>query len=82
MTGFTIEGSSLKLLKPQEQGIVSRIDSSRGDFVAQKLRSMNITLGTRVTVEQRSPRFLLRVGADQVALSDPLQDAIYVRLSR
>jgi len=78
---LTLEGSSLKLLKPKERGTVTRIDSSKTEVV-QKLRSMNITIGTMITVEQRSPRFLLRVGSDQVALSDPLQNAIYVRLSR
>ncbi|MGG6270876.1 FeoA family protein [Leptolyngbya sp. AN03gr2] len=78
---LTLEGSSLKLLKPKERGTVTRIDSSKSETV-QKLRSMNITIGTMITVEQRSPRFLLRVGSAQVALNDPLQDAIYVRLSR
>ncbi|MBD1847173.1 ferrous iron transport protein A [Cyanobacteria bacterium FACHB-63] len=82
MTSFTIEGSSLRLLRPNERGVVSRIDSSKGDLVAQKLRSMNITTGTTVTVEQQFPRFILRVGHDQVVLSDPLRDAIYIRLSR
>jgi len=78
---LTLEGSSPKLLKPKERGTVTRIDSSKTEVV-QKLRSMNITIGTMITVEQRSPRFLLRVGSNQVALSDPLQNAIYVRLSR
>jgi ferrous iron transport protein A len=76
---FSIEGSSVKLLKPREKAVVSRICTS-DERILQKLRSMNITLGTTVSVEQRFPRFILRVGADQVVLSDPLRDAIYVRL--
>lgn len=78
---LTLEGSSLKLLKQKERGTVTRIDRSNSEVV-QKLQSMNITIGTTITVEQRSPRFLLRVGLDQIALSDSLQEAIYVRLSR
>lgn len=77
---FTVQGCSLNLLKAREQGVVSRIQG-KDDSVVQKLRSMNITPGTQVTVEQRSPRFIVRVGCDQIALSDPLRDAIYVRLS-
>lgn len=79
--GFTIAGSSLSLLKPGERGVVTRI-CGNDDLVTQKLRAMNVQIGTMITVEQRSPRFIVRIGADRVALSDPTRQAIYVRLQR
>jgi ferrous iron transport protein A len=76
---FVISGSSLKLLKIGEQGIVSnwgRVD----DRTVQKLRAMGITPGTSITLEQRSPRFMVKVRCNRFALSEEIIRAIYVRV--
>lgn len=79
MTSSTITNSSLSMLKPGEKGIVSRIQTSK-DTLQQKLRSLNISPGTMITVEQRFPRFLVRIGANRVALAPEILNSVYVRL--
>jgi ferrous iron transport protein A len=75
---FTVSGSSLKLLKPGERGVVTRLRSV-DDNVAQKLRRFGIAPGASVTLEQRFPRFVVKVGTNRVALDDRTIAAIYVR---
>jgi len=77
--GFMVSGSSLKLLKIGERGIVSRFHKS-DDRIAQKLKAMGITPGTSITLEQRFPRFLVKVGCNRLALSEEIIHAIYVRV--
>ena len=78
---FTVAGSSLKLLSIGERGIITRLNSE-DETTSQKLRTMGITLGSSITLEQRFPRFIVRSGVNRFALSDPLVRAIYVRLER
>jgi len=77
--GFTVSGSSLKLLKVGERGKVTGLRHSN-DRVAQKLRSHGIRPGMAIMVEQRSPRFVIRVNGRSLALDDQTLGAIYVRL--
>lgn len=77
--GFVVAGSSLKLLNIGERGVVSKL-SNVDDRSVQKLRTMGIRLGTSITVEQRFPRFLVKVGCDRVALSEDILRTIYVRV--
>jgi ferrous iron transport protein A len=76
--GFTVAGSSLKLLKPGERGVVSRLNDA-DDGIRQKLRSLGIMSGTTITLEQRFPRFIVQVGQDRFALDEKTIAAIYVR---
>ncbi len=75
---FTVSGSSLKLLKPGERGIVTRLRSA-DDKVTQKLKMLGIIPGVSVILEQRFPRFVVRVGTNRFALDDRTITAIYVR---
>jgi ferrous iron transport protein A len=77
---FTISGSSLKLLKVGEQGVVSGL-SCRNDNLARKLRSMGLMPGKQITLEQRFPRFVVRSGLERFALDDTMIRAIYVRIT-
>mgnify|MGYP002777178778 CR=1 FL=1 len=77
--GFTVSGSSLKLLKVGERGKVTHLRPNN-DRVAQKLRSHGIHPGMSIVVEQRSPRFIIRVGRHRLALDDQTINSIYVRL--
>lgn len=76
---FTLTGSSLKLLKPGERGIVARLTAAN-DRIAHKLRELGIVPGMTIRVEQRSPRFIIQAGLTRLALSDEVIQAIYVRL--
>lgn len=78
--GFTVSGSSLKLLRPGERGIVARL-SNTNDSVTRKLKAMGIRKGTTIVVEERFPRFVIRIGSNRHALSEQMINAVYVRVS-
>jgi Fe2+ transport system protein FeoA len=78
-TGFSIRGASLKLLRIGERGVITRINPLQ-DRSAQNLREIGLTPGQIITVEQRFPRFIVRIGNHQHSL-DPISiNAVYVRL--
>ncbi|MEB3359925.1 MAG: ferrous iron transport protein A [Synechococcales bacterium] len=77
--GFSISGSSLKLLKPGERGVVAKLRQT-DDITAQALKSVGIVPGTTIHVEQTFPRFLVRIGSEKRALSEAMIHAVYVRL--
>jgi ferrous iron transport protein A len=76
---FTIAGSTLSLLKIGEQGVVTRIASLDATIVHQ-LRCMGVVPGALVTLEQRSPHWIICVGHDQFAVSASTARAIYLRV--
>jgi ferrous iron transport protein A len=78
-TGFSVQGSSLKLLRSQERGVITRINALR-DITTQNLRKMGITPGQSIAIEQRFPRFIVRVGNTLHTLDDSAIAAIYVRI--
>lgn len=77
--GFTVSGSSLRLLEIGERGIVVGLKNA-DDTLTRKLTSMGLLPGTSITVEQRFPRFMVKIGNNQFALDDRMIRAIYVRL--
>jgi ferrous iron transport protein A len=78
-TGFSVQGSSLKLLRSQERGVITRINALR-DITAQNLRKMGIIPGQSISIEQRFPRFVVRIGGNRHTLDDSAIAAIYVRI--
>lgn len=79
--GFTVTGSSLKLLQPGERGVVSRLQGI-DDRLSRQLREMGIRVGTVITLEQRFPRFRINVGSQSFAINNLMMNAIYVRLEK
>ena len=77
---LTVSGSSLKLLRPGEQGIVSRL-SSRNEAVMNQLKRLGIQPGSLISLEQRFPKFVVRVRGQRVVLNEPTINAIFVRLT-
>lgn len=78
-TGFTVQGASLKLLRSHERGVITRI-KPLGETTAQTLKALGLTLGQSITVEQRSPHCIVRVGSDRHTLDEATINAIYVRI--
>lgn len=78
-TGFSVQGTSLKLLRSHERGVICRV-STGCETTAQKLRALGVVPGQPISLEQRSPRFIIRVGNDRHALNDTAINAIYVRI--
>jgi ferrous iron transport protein A len=77
---FTVSGATLSLLKAGEQGTVTRVTSDDRTLI-QKLMTMGIVPGTTVTLEQRSPRYKVRVDQHQFVIGHETAQAIYVRLT-
>jgi ferrous iron transport protein A len=78
-TGFSLRGSSLKILQSHERGAIARINAS-DDATTQKLKKMGITQGQSIAIEQKFPRFIVRVGNNLQVLDEKAIDAIYVRI--
>ncbi len=77
---FTIAGSTLSLLQVGERGIVTRIKTAN-ETLMQRLRAVGVVPGTVVTLERRSPHYLIRVGDTALTLRSEDAHAIYVRLA-
>ncbi|MEO0536304.1 MAG: ferrous iron transport protein A [Cyanobacteria bacterium P01_A01_bin.123] len=77
-TSFTVSGSSLKLLKVGERGVIARVKGVNSS-VAQTLASMGLAPGTSITLEQRFPRFVVRTHKGPLALTQSMIQSIYVR---
>lgn len=77
-TGFTLSGTSLKLLKVGERGVIARFTESDPTLL-QKLSSIGLSPGTPITLEQRFPRFVVRTRNQQLTLDHAMIQAIYVR---
>lgn len=78
-TGFSVRGTSLKLLRSHERGVITRINPIC-DATTHKLQLMGLNPGQTLTIEQRFPRFVVRVGRDRHVLDDIMVNAIYVRI--
>lgn len=77
---FTVSGTSLKLMKKGEKGVIARLDGMN-PRVADKIKALGLGPGVSLTLEQRSPRFLVRTPQASLALSEPMIQAIYVRIA-
>jgi ferrous iron transport protein A len=77
-TGFSVQGASLKLLRLHERSVIAWLNTSC-DTTARKLRQLGLAPGQFITLEQRFPRFIIRVGNAHHALDETMINAIYVR---
>lgn len=77
---YSVTSSSLKSLRIGEGGIISSFQKM-DDLTRIKLGKIGIRPGMSITVEQQSPRFVVRIGTQTVALSDTMIQALSVRRS-
>lgn len=78
--GFTVCLSPLELLKPGEQGIVTRFHLEDEKAIA-KLNQMGISPGVTLTVQQRFPTFLVKADRDCLEIDRAIARSICVRLT-
>jgi ferrous iron transport protein A len=79
--GFSGVGSSLRWMQIGERGTVNPFRNV-DERTRIKLERIGIRPGASITVEQRSPRFMVRVGGQRLVLSDQMIHAVTIRLSR
>lgn len=78
--GFTSCLSSLNLLNIGEQGTVTHLRNS-DETVVKKLMAMGVTPGIPITLEQRSPAFIIKTGNTHLELDEEISRSVYVRIS-
>jgi ferrous iron transport protein A len=76
---FSLSGSSLELLKTGERGIVKFCNIKDEKFL-EELISMGVIPGNSITLEQRFPCFVIRVGENRLTLQKEIARRIYVRI--
>ena len=79
VTNLTVSGTSLKLLKVGERGVIASVKYA-DPTVAEKLRKLELSPGTSITLEQRFPRFVVRTRKGHLALTQAMIQAIHVRI--
>ncbi len=78
--GFTVCLSALELLKPGEQGVVTRFRNVE-ERTINKLVAMGIKPGTAIRVERRSHNFIITAENNRWELDPAMTRAICVRLT-
>lgn len=78
---FTVCLSSLELLEPDEQGVVTSF-SNLNESTIQKLITMGIKLGSMVALQQRYPICIVKVKNTSLALDKTIVRAIGVRIKK
>ncbi len=78
-TPFDVTGSSLILLQEGEQGIVT-FCKNQDEIVLKKLVSMEVVPGTIITLEEKLPSVVIKVGNRRWQIDKDVACAIYVRV--
>jgi ferrous iron transport protein A len=78
-THFSVTGCSLELLRAGERGIVS-FCKNKDERILQKLISMGVEPGATITLEQKSPSFIIKVENTSLAPDIESIRAIYIRI--
>ncbi len=76
---FSVTGCSLELLKTGERGII-KFCKSKDEQILNQVVSMGLTPGTLVSLEQRFPFFVIKVGRKFWVLDPEIARVIYVRV--
>jgi len=79
--GFTVCLSSLELLEPHEKGVVTSF-RNLNETTVQKVVAMGIKQGSIVSLQQRYPTFIVKVGNISIALDKEIVRAIGVRINK
>ncbi len=77
---FTLSGSSVALMKPGEQGTVTRVRGNDRQ-VHQQLTNLGLLPGLAITLEQRFPLYVIRAGQTRITLDKSSARAVYVRMN-
>jgi ferrous iron transport protein A len=78
-TPFTVNGSSLQLLKVGDRGIV-KFCNIPDKNILKKLKSLGLNTGVTITIEQEFPSLMIQVGSILLEIDKELARNIYVRV--
>ncbi|MEM8830056.1 MAG: FeoA family protein [Cyanobacteria bacterium P01_G01_bin.19] len=77
--GFTVQYSALNYLGTKTQGTIAAIRNN-DDKVVKKLLAMGVHTGMHITLEQRFPSFVIRVGKTRIAIDKNIANSIKVKV--
>lgn len=78
--GFSVCYSPLNLLGNRTQGVITAI-RNKDDKIVKKLLAMGVHTGMAITLEQRFPSFVIRVGRTRIAIDKNIASSIKVKVS-
>ncbi len=78
--GFSVYYTPLNFLINKTQGVITDI-RNKDEKIVKKLLSMGVHTGMQITLEQRFPSFLIRVGRSRIAIDKEIANSIYVRVT-
>ena len=78
---FAIESSALNLMKEREKGVITQFRKN-DETLLRKLISIGIMPGLNITLEQKFPSYIIKVGTTRIALDRSIAKAIYVRKTK
>lgn len=76
---FSVTSSSLELLRVGDRGIV-KFCNIQDKTVIKKLKSLGLTTGVVITVQQDFPTLIITVGSILLEIDKELARSIYVRV--
>lgn len=76
---FSVQYSPLDYLGTKTQGVITAI-RNKDDQVVKKLLAMGVHTGMQITLEQRFPSFVIRVGNTRIAIDKKIASSINVRV--
>ena len=78
--GFSVQYSPLEYLGTKTQGVITAI-RNKDEKIVKKLLAMGVHTGMQITLEQRFPAFVIRVGRTRIAIDKNIANSIKVRVS-
>lgn len=79
--GFSVYYSPLNNLETHAEGIITAI-RNQDDRIISKLLSMGVYQGMPITLEQKFPSFIIKVGQTRLALDDKIASSIKVKVTQ
>ena len=78
--GFSVHYCTLNYLGSKTQGVIAAI-RNKDDKIVKKLLAMGVHTGMQITLEQRFPSFVIKVGRTRLAIDKDIASSIKVRVS-
>ena len=78
--GFSVYYSPLDYLGTKTQGVITAI-KNKDEKIVKKLLAMGVHKGMQITLEQRFPSFVIRVGRTRIAIDKKIASSISVRVT-
>jgi ferrous iron transport protein A len=77
--GFSVHYCPLDYLGTKTQGTIAAI-RNKDEKVVKKLLAMGVHTGMQITLEQRFPSFVIKVGRTRIAIDKKIANSIKVKV--